>query len=71
VLPENCGWQHGNVLALYVHGLFESPPIMHALFGAHTRTLDDTLDGLADFIDLHFAPGALMSLVGAAENGAS
>jgi len=71
VLPENCGWQHGNVLALYVHGLFESPPIMHALFGAHTRTLDDTLDGLADFIDLHFAPGTLMSLVGAAENGAS
>jgi adenosylcobyric acid synthase len=36
---------------------------MRALFGHRTPTLDDTLDGLADFIDLHFAAGALMGLV--------
>ena len=63
VLPDNCGWQHGQTLALYVHGLFESPTVMRALFGHRTPTLEDTLDGLADFIDLHFAAGALMSLV--------
>jgi adenosylcobyric acid synthase len=63
VLPNDCGWQYGQTLALYVHGLFESPAVMRALFGHRTPTLDDTLDGLADFIDLHFAAGALMGLV--------
>jgi adenosylcobyric acid synthase len=63
VLPENCGWQHGQTLALYLHGMFESPPVMRALFGQETPTLDDTLNGLADFVDAHFASGILMSLV--------
>jgi adenosylcobyric acid synthase len=63
VLAENGGWQQGQVLALYLHGLFESPRVMHALFGSATPTLDDTLDGLADFVDAHFAEGALMSLL--------
>jgi adenosylcobyric acid synthase len=63
VLPENCGWQQGQTLALYLHGLLESSAVMHALFGAQTPTLDDTLNGLADFIDARFAPGVLMSLV--------
>jgi adenosylcobyric acid synthase len=63
VLPRACGWQHGQTLALYVHGLFESPAVMHALFGQSTPTLEDTFEGLADFIDGHFAAGALMGLV--------
>jgi adenosylcobyric acid synthase len=63
VLAEHCGWQHGQTLAIYLHGMFESPLVMRALFGRQTPTLDDTLNGLADFIDAHFAPGALMSLV--------
>jgi adenosylcobyric acid synthase len=63
VLAEHCGWQYGHTLALYVHGLFENPAVMRALFGRETPTLDDTLNGLADFIDAHFAPGVLMSLV--------
>jgi adenosylcobyric acid synthase len=63
VLAENCGWQYGQTLALYVHGLFEDPLVMRALFGRQTPTLDDTLNGLADFIDAHFAPGVLMSLL--------
>ena len=33
VLAENGGWQQGQTLALYLHGLFESPRVMHALFG--------------------------------------
>jgi len=36
---------------------------MRALFGANTPTLDDTLNGLADFIDRHFEEGVLMSLL--------
>jgi adenosylcobyric acid synthase len=62
-LPEHCGWQHGQTLAIYVHGVFESPAVMRALYGRDTPTLDDTFDGLADFIDARFAPGMLMSLL--------
>jgi len=62
VLPGACGWQHGQTLAIYMHGLFESPAVMHALFGQSTPTLEDTFEGLADFIDGHFAAGVLMGL---------
>ena len=61
---EAIGWQRGDVLGLYAHGLFESPAVMRALFGAAPRTLDSVFDGLADFIDRHFEPGALMRLLG-------
>jgi adenosylcobyric acid synthase len=63
ILTENCGWQHGQTLALYVHGLLESPAVMRALFGHQTPTLDDTLEGLADFVDTHFEHSTLMSWV--------
>jgi adenosylcobyric acid synthase len=62
-LAENCGWQQRQTLALYPHGLFESSAVMRALFGAKTPALDDTLNGLADFLDTHFAPDGLMSLL--------
>jgi len=62
-LADHGGWQQGQTLALYPHGLFESPRVMRALFGRQTRTLDDTLDGLADFLDAHFAADLLMSFV--------
>ncbi len=57
------GWQQGSVLGLYVHGLFESPAVMRALFGADVRSLDSVFDGLADFVDRHFVPGSLLSLL--------
>ena len=57
------GWQQGSVLGLYVHGLFESPAVMRALFGADVRSLDSVFDGLADFVDRHFVPGSLQSLL--------
>jgi adenosylcobyric acid synthase len=60
---EVIGWQQGSVLGVYTHGLFESPEVLHALFGARCRTLDAVFDGLADYIDQHFAPGALMELL--------
>jgi adenosylcobyric acid synthase len=62
-LPGRCGWQRGQLLALYPHGLLESPAVIRALFGAEARTLDDVMNGLADFIDGRFARDTLMSYV--------
>jgi adenosylcobyric acid synthase len=59
---EAIGWQRGNVLGLYAHGLFESEAVMRALFRDAPRPLDTVLDGLADFADRHFQPGALAKL---------
>ncbi|HUG25482.1 cobyric acid synthase [Piscinibacter sp.] len=59
------GWQQGSVLGLYVHGVFESPAVLRALFGAGVPALDEVFDGLADFIDRHFSPGVLNRLAGA------
>ncbi|CAN5173554.1 cobyric acid synthase [soil metagenome] len=61
---EPIGWQQGRVLGLCAHGLFESPAVLQALFGAQVRTLDSVFEGLADFIDAHFEAGALMRLIG-------
>jgi adenosylcobyric acid synthase len=65
VLPDGLGWQNaaGNVLGVYLHGLFEDPAVLHALFGAAAPTLDAVFDGLADFIDEHFATGVLPGLI--------
>lgn len=65
VLPGGLGWQNaaGNVLGVYLHGLFEDPQVMHALFGASAPTLETVFDGLADFIRLHFEPGVLDRLI--------
>jgi adenosylcobyric acid synthase len=57
------GWQQGNVLGLYAHGLFESPAVLRALFGAEVRTLDAVFDGLADFLDQHVPESVLMNLL--------
>ena len=48
-------WQnaHGNVLGVYLHGLFEDTTVLQALFGrggaSHVPTLDSVFDGLADY----------------------
>jgi adenosylcobyric acid synthase len=51
------------VLGLYLHGMFEDPRVLQALFGAATPTLDSVFDGLADYIGQHFEPGVLQSLI--------
>ncbi|WP_046115282.1 cobyric acid synthase [Aquincola tertiaricarbonis] len=57
------GWQHGSVLALYLHGLLENPAVLQALFGRRPRPLDAVFDGLADTVDAAFQPGVLRSLL--------
>ncbi|NMM05222.1 cobyric acid synthase [Polaromonas sp.] len=67
VMPEGLAWQNaaGNVLGLYLHGLFEDPRVLQALFGATTPTLDSVFEGLADYIAQHFQPDVLQSLIAA------
>ncbi len=57
------GWQQANVLGLYAHGLFEQPALLKALFGFDGGGLEPVFEGLADYVDRHFAPGALMQLL--------
>ena len=37
--------------------------MLQALFGAEAPTLDDVFDGLADFIDSHFAASVIPDLI--------
>jgi len=61
---EAIGWQKGSVLGIYLHGLFESPAVLNALFDASPRTIDHVFDGLSDFVDRHFEAGVLAGLIG-------
>jgi len=71
VLPGGLAWQNdsGNVLGVYLHGLFEDPAVLHALFGASTPTLESVFEGLADYIGRHFEAGVLDGLIAPAPGG--
>ena len=69
IMPDGLAWQNkaGNVMGLYLHGLFEDGAALQALFGKSLSgpvpTLDSVFDGLADYIEQHFEPGVLAALI--------
>jgi adenosylcobyric acid synthase len=65
VVP-GLAWQseNGQILGTYVHGLFEDPVVLQALFGAKVPTLETVFDGLADFIETHMDAAVLARLIG-------
>ncbi|MBP8149501.1 MAG: cobyric acid synthase [Limnohabitans sp.] len=64
VMP-GLAWQSdgGQVLGTYLHGLFECPAVLQALFGAQAPTLETVFEGLADFIETHTDPAVLRRLI--------
>jgi adenosylcobyric acid synthase len=60
VLP-GLAWQNGtgNVLGLYLHGLFEDARVLQALWGQQAPTLEKVFDGLAEGVARCFTPEAL------------
>ena len=68
-LPNGLGWHNaqGNILGLYVHGLFEDAAAVQALFGGGLEqpvpTLDSVFEGLADYVQAHFEPHVLDALI--------
>jgi adenosylcobyric acid synthase len=64
-MERSLAWQNadGNVLGVYLHGMYECPAVLQALFGAAVPTLETVFDGLAGFVDRNFQPGVLKSLL--------
>ena len=60
VMP-GLAWSNaaGNVLGLYLHGLFEDAAVLRALFGAQAPTLEQVFDRMAEGVGRWFARGAL------------
>ncbi len=57
------GWQQAGVLGLYVHGLFESPAVIQALFGVSMPTLEQSFERLADVVETEFSRDFLRGIV--------
>jgi adenosylcobyric acid synthase len=64
------GWQFGSVIGLYLHGLFENPAVLTALFGSSLRSAEPDFDRLADVIEQSFTPGVLDALIRPQESAA-
>ena len=64
VMP-GLAWQNdaGHVMGSYLHGLFEDPAVLQALFGAQTPTLEIVFEGLADYLDQHMSADVLRGLI--------
>ncbi len=69
VLPEGLGWSNaaGNVLGIYLHGLFEDPAALQALLCHHmdgpVPTLDTVFERMADFVEANSDKNVLQALI--------
>lgn len=69
VLPEGLGWSNaaGNVLGIYLHGLFEDTAALQALLAHHMNgqvsTLDTVFERMADFVEANFEQNVLQALI--------
>ena len=61
---EPLGWQAGNVLGVYAHGLLESAPLLLAAWDEAARPLETTFDLLADTLEKHIDPRHLEAWLG-------
>jgi len=68
VLPGGLGFQKGNVLGVFLHGLFENPLVQRALFEKEAEGLEATFDALADAVEEHLDEELLRAM---AEKGKS
>ena len=57
------GWQFGEILGVYCHGLLENPEVLAALTGAVSHRSAEAFDTVADVVERSFTPGFLDSLV--------
>ena len=62
---SGLAWQSGGgqVMGTYLHGLFECPAVLQALFGGQVPTLETVFEGLANFIETHIDPSVLTGLI--------
>lgn len=66
-LPAGRGFSSGSVLGISVHGAFENPEIVAALFERRPeRGLDAVFEGLADLVEEHLDMEELSRLAGVA-----
>lgn len=65
-LPDGLGFVNGPVLGIYLHGLFEQPDLLQALFGEQPPvSLERAFDQLADAAETHLDIPALLDTIGA------
>jgi adenosylcobyric acid synthase len=63
-LADGLGLARGAVLGIYLHGLFEQPGVLQALFGAvPRRSLELAFDELADAVEEHIDVDQLLGSV--------
>ena len=64
IIPD-LAWQNarGNVLGIYMHGLFEDPVVIKSLFGKEAKTLEVVFNNLADLIGQHIPKETLLALI--------
>ncbi|MET4576561.1 cobyric acid synthase [Ottowia thiooxydans] len=64
-VAAGLAWQNvaGNVLGIYLHGMFEDAAVVRALFGAQALSLEDVFERLAAEVQADFLPGVLDALI--------